>query len=243
MASLTDTNLFASLVSSDPLIAASLDLPYAGALSVQSSTQTQLSKEVKDGLADEVKAQIAADKAASEKPQASISGLATPAVVLLPLMFAPASEPDEMPPALDPKFRYFVVATDEDLSPDNGQECSLTQGDVLKRTGDQLDSNNAIEVTVVSTKKNDCALGTKAMLDSNELQEMYNHFRETLDAGMKSLADNAGKNGVPAAPDTSTTAGEVPAPTPDANVDGDLQQQQKDADALEAEVKQNSGGQ
>jgi len=242
-----DTDLFALLASPDPLIAANLEAAYGGmfyASSVQSSSQTQLSKEVKDGLADEVKAQIAADKATAENPkQASASSLATPAVILLPLMFAPAAEAEETPPALDPKFRYFVVASDVDLSPDGGQDCQLTQGDVLKRTGDQLDNNNSVEVVVKSSKKDDCAVGTKAMLDANELQEMYNHFRETLDAGLKSLAENSGKNGVPPAPDTGTTAGEVPAPTPDANVDSDLQQQQKDADQMEAEVKQSSGGQ
>jgi hypothetical protein len=64
-----------------------------------------------------------------------------------------------------------------------------------------------------------------------------------MDAGLKSLAENSGKNGVPAAPDTSTTAGEVPPPTPDANVESDLQQQEKEADQTEAEVSQNPGAQ
>jgi len=160
-------------------------------------------------------------------------------------MLAPpaAGTAEEVPPALDPKFRYFVVASDVDLDPADGKECQLTQGDVLQRTGDQLDDNNNVEVTVKSSKKDDCAVGTKGPMDANDLQEMYNHFRETLDAGLKSLAENSGKNGVPAAPDTSTTAGEVPAPTPDTNVDSDLQQQEKDANQLESEVKQSSGGQ
>jgi hypothetical protein len=148
-----------------------------------------------------------------------------------------------VPPALDPKFRYFVVASEVDLTPADGKECPLTQGDVIQRTSDQLDENNNVEVIVKSSKKADCAVGTKGSVDANDLQEMYNHFRETLDAGLKSLAENSGKNGVPAAPDTGTTAGEVPAPTPDTNVDSDLQQQQKDADQMEAEVKQGSGGQ
>jgi len=246
-----DTNLFAALESPDPLIAANLEAAYGGALyasAVKGSSQTQVSKDVKDALADEVKAQIAADKSAAEKPKAasgSASGLATPAVILLPLMFAPpaAGTAEEMPPALDPKFRYFVVATDLDLTPADGKECPLTQGDVIQRTGDQLDENNNVEVIVKSSKKDDCAVGTKGPVDANDLQEMYNHFRETLDAGLKSLAENSGKNGVPAAPDTGTTAGEVPAPTPDTNVDSDLQQQQKEADQMEAEVKQGSGGQ
>ena len=78
---------------------------------------------------------------------------------------------------------------------------------------------------------------------TSDLQEMHNHFRELIDAGMKSLAEKSGKDGLPAAPDTSTKAGEVPAPAPDGNVDSELQQQQKDADQTEAEVpQQDSGG-
>ncbi len=247
-----DTNLFAALESSDPLVAANLEAAYGGALyasAVKGSSQTQVSKDVKDALADQVKAQIAADKSAAESPKtasgSSGHALATPAVILLPLMFAPpaAADKEEVPPALDPKFRYFVVASEVDLTPADGKECPLTQGDVIQRTSDQLDENNNVEVIVKSSKKADCAVGTKGPVDANDLQEMYNHFRETLDAGLKSLAENSGKNGVPAAPDTGTTAGEVPAPTPDTNVDSDLQQQQKDADQMEAEVKQGSGGQ
>jgi hypothetical protein len=129
-----------------------------------------------------------------------------------------------------------------DITPESGQECSLTQGDVIYRVSDQISDDNTVTVVVKGTKKDDCAIGTQGPVDANDVQEMYNNFRQTLDAGLKSLAENAGKNGVPAAPDTSTTAGEVPAPTPDANVDADLQQQEKDADQLEADVK-NSGGQ
>ena len=253
----SDADLTAALWSPDSLIAMNLESAYGGvffASAARNASQTQLSKEVKEALAEEVKQQIAANKAEAENPKqgASAFGFSDPAFTsasalatsALPLSFAPpAAEPEETPPALDPKFRYFVVASDLDLVPADGKECQLTQGDVILRTGDQLDDNNNVEVTVKSSKKDDCAVGTKGPVDANDLQEMYNNFRETLDAGLKSLAENAGKNGLPTAPDTSTTAGEVPAPTPDANVDSDLEQQQKEADQLEAEVKQGSDGQ
>ncbi len=57
---------------------------------------------------------------------------------------------------------------------------------------------------------------------------------------MKEMADKSGKDGMPTAPDTKTTAGEVPAPSPDTNVDNDLQQTQKDADQAEADAKQSN---
>jgi len=227
---LVSPDLMAGLWSDDPLISNNLQGAYGAALyagPAGAASQPQVSKEVKDGLAEEIKNQIAADKAAAANPNQTASG----------------GSGDEVPPALDPKFRYFVVATDLDLTPDGGQECQLTQGDVIYRAGDQVDNDNNVAVIVKSSKKDDCAIGTKASVDANDLQEMYNQFRVSLEAGLKSLAENSGKNGIPTAPDTSTTAGEVPAPTPDANVESDLQQQQKDADQLEADVNQSNGGQ
>jgi hypothetical protein len=67
---------------------------------------------------------------------------------------------------------------------------------------------------------------------------MHNQLRIQMDAGLKELADKQGKNGLPAAPDTKTQPGEVPAPAPDTSVGNDLQQQKKDATQVEAEAKQ-----
>jgi hypothetical protein len=74
----------------------------------------------------------------------------------------------------------------------------------------------------------------------DDLQEMHNQLRIQMDAGLKELADKQGKNGLPAAPDTKTQAGEVPAPTPDANVESDLKQQKTEADQAEAEAQQSN---
>ena len=228
---LAPTYLMAALWSDDLLISNDLKAAYGAALYAAPAGgggQPQLSKEVKDAIAEEIKQQIAADKAASETPnQSTASG---------------GSDANEAPPSMSPNFRYFVVASDEDLTPDSGQECQLTQGDVIYRVSDSIADDGTVTVIVKGTKKDDCAIGTKGSLDANDVQEMYNNFRQTLDAGLKSLAENSGKSGLPKAPDTSTKAGEVPAPTPDANVDSDLQQQEKDADQLEADVKQNSSG-
>jgi hypothetical protein len=223
---LPSADLTAGLWSEDLLISNNLQAIYGAALYAApagGASQTQLSKDVKDALAEEVKQQIASDKSGSEKSQASGEG--------------------EAPPALDPKFRYFIVASNLDVTTDGGQECALTQGDVIQRTSDTLGDNNTVAIAVRGSKKDDCAVGTNAAIDVNELQEMYNQFRVTLEAGLKALAENSGKNGLPKAPDTSTTAGEVPPPTPDANVDSDLQQQEKEADQTEADVNQGSSGQ
>jgi len=67
---------------------------------------------------------------------------------------------------------------------------------------------------------------------------MHNHFREQIDSGLKMLADNRGQGGLPVAPDTRTQSGEVPPPTPDANIANVLQDLQQQADQTEQEVQQ-----
>jgi type IV secretory pathway VirB10-like protein len=74
------------------------------------------------------------------------------------------------------------------------------------------------------------------------LQEMHNQFREKMDAGLKSLAENQGKNGLPKAPDTSTVGGEAPPPQADNDAATELQDQQKDAEQAEQETQETAGG-
>lgn len=188
----------------------------------QSMNTVQLSPEVKQMIADEVQRQLAAEKAdaSSAAPQA-----------------APAADAnaEETPAALDPNHRVFVVATNLDVVADGGQECTLTPGDVILRTSNNPDGSK-VSVNVITSKQGDCAGNTNAAVEISDLQEMQNHFREQLDSGMKALADNQGKSGLPSAPDTGTVNGEVPAPTPDANAQNELQQQQKAADGVEGSV-------
>ena len=97
-----------------------------------------------------------------------------------------------------------------------------------------------VDTTVKSAKKGECPVGATVGVAVDDLQEMYNNLRQNMSQGMKEMADNSGKNGLPKAPDTTTTAGEVPAPTADANVQNDLQQTQQDADQAETDAQQQS---
>lgn len=191
--------------------------------------QVALSPEVKQMIADEVQRQLAIKRSAAAQP--------APAAGNAPVQNA-NNQPEETPAALDPNQRVFVAAGNVDLVSDSG-ECAVTAGDVLVRSGEP--NGTKIGVSVVSSKKGDCAIGTNADVEISDLQEMHNQFREKLDAGLKTMADNSGKNGLPKAPDTSTIGGEVPAPQPDADADGELQNQQKDAEGAEQAVQKNAG--
>jgi len=74
----------------------------------------------------------------------------------------------------------------------------------------------------------------------DDLQDMRNHFQEQLDSGMKDLAEKQGKGGLPRAPDTGTTASDVPPPSPDTNAEQELNEQEKAADQTESQVEQQS---
>jgi hypothetical protein len=119
----------------------------------------------------------------------------------------------------------------------------LSPGDVIFRTGsDVIDGTDKVTVLVQSSQKNDCAIGNSEAVEVNDLQEMHNHFREQLDSGMQAMAKNSGQKGMPKAPDTGTSSGEVAAPTPDSDASSDLQAQQQDADQAEKQVATDPGG-
>ena len=100
---------------------------------------------------------------------------------------------DQVPAALDPKIRIFVVATDEDLTTSDGVECALTPGDVVYRTGDKPDDDNMVDATVKSSKKDECAVGVTVGVSADDLQEMHNQLRIQMDAGLKELGRQAGQ--------------------------------------------------
>ena len=226
----------ASLWLTDFLLAENLKAAYdaqqeentdAGAATAPASQSVRLSPEVKREIASEVQAELQAERTAAAQ-----AGSTAP---------LPASNSnDERPPVLDPSTRVFVVSNNLAVGTDDGQECELTAGDVLSRIDDTPGDDNTVQVLVTGSKKADCGTGSKPRVQVADLQEMHNHFREQLDAGLQTLA--AGGKGLPKAPDTGTSAGEVPPPQPD-DAEAQVQQLQKDGDQTEREVSQQAGGQ
>lgn len=214
--------------------------PAGGDAQAQASGQVTLTPEVKEAIAEEVKAQIAAQQAQAQ--QAGSSGGSAPASAPA----ASTASSGQAPPALDPAQRTFVVDTPVTGVTASGQECGLTAGDVVTRLTDTPDSNQMVNASVSATKKGDCASGQTVAVKVDDLQEMYNHFADQLQSGMKEMSQKQGTNGMPKAPDTSTTASDVPPPKADPSAAQDLQQQQAQADQTETQVKQETaqgGGQ
>ncbi len=189
-----------------------------------------LSPEVKEAIAEEVKAQLAEQQqeAASAGSNAQASG---------PAPAGAAGAGNEVPPALDPARRTFIVDNTVTAVSD-GQECQLTGGDVITRLTDTPDADNKVTVSISASKKTDCAAGKSVSVSVNDLQEMHNHFEQQLGDGMKELAAKQGTADMPKAPDTGMTVSDIPPPAPDTNAAKDLTDQQAAADQTETQVKQ-----
>lgn len=191
--------------------------------SATNSGPVTLTPEVKEAIAEEVKAQLAAQQA--EAQQSSSGSQESPA----------ATTSQDVPAALDPARHTFIVASDLTVS-SNGQECQLTAGDVIKRTSDTPDEDRKVTATVSASKKSDCAAGQEIAIGVDDLQEMHNKFEEQLDNGMKDLSSKQGQNGLPKVPDTKTVPSDVPPPSPDNNAAKTLEEQQSAADQTESQV-------
>ncbi len=205
----------------------------AGGGQPQASGGVALTPEVKEAIAAEVKAQLAAQQ--NQAPAAGASNnAATP-----PPTDASNQAP---PPALDPAQRTFVVDSDVTVVA-NGQECALTGGDVITRLTDTPDpSDQTVSASISAAKKGDCAAGQTVAVKVDDLQEMYNHFAENLNTGLTELAKKQGTGGMPKAPDTATVASDVPPPPPDKTAAKAVQDTQQQADQTEAQVKQETAG-
>jgi hypothetical protein len=186
--------------------------------------QVQLSDQVRQAIADEVQRQLAAENAAAANPQQANQ----------------TSNGDQVPPALNPNDRIFVVSTTLDVV-DGDTSCELTPGDVVSRVDDTPDSNQAVRVAIVSSKQADCRLGALPSVQVSDLQDMQNDMHAQMDSGLQTLAKDQGTNGLPPAPDTTIVPNSAGTGTPDPNAAAQLQQQQTDANQTEQEVKQAAG--
>lgn len=205
------------------------------------SNAVVLTPEVKQAIADEVRAQIEAEKAAAASPNATApvaaEANAAPAAAA-PAAAAAPSGGDQLPDALNPKNRTFVVSNTLAEQTDDGTACSLSSGDVLTRIGDTPDANQSVKVLVTSSQNSDCATGTQVAVSVQDLQDMHNDFRQKMDSGLQSLADNQGKKGMPASPAPGKKAVPEGTAKPDDDADKQLDQADQNADKTEADVQQ-----
>jgi hypothetical protein len=121
----------------------------------------------------------------------------------------------------------FVVSSDLDLVDPSGRRCMVSEGDVVQVvSGPKADTATVTAVVMASKGGSECERAAQVELALNDVQEMQNHMRETIDQG---LADtNAGKQAQKVTPAFAAAV-----PPPDPNAANELAQQQQIAAAAE----------
>jgi hypothetical protein len=219
----------------DYLIATSLQAAYAAQAAdaqaqavAAASGPPVLTPEVKKMVSDEVQRQVALEnsEAAANAQQKDID----PASSGIARMLS-----DNQP-------HVFVAGSDLDLVDAAGQECAISQGDIIEVAAPPPADATAATAIILATKGGkECAKSDNVNVAFTDLQDMQNHMRETIDAGMGDLQAKQGKGGLPAAPPSAQVA-PVPAavaaaaPPPDTNAAAEITEQTKAADQAEQEV-------
>lgn len=205
----------------DYLIGSVLEAAYearAESAGFASGGQVGITPDVKQAVADEVRRQL--DLERSEGPSQN------------------AAYGDALPMFADNARHVFVVSDALEVS-SSGGECLITAGDVLQLYGAPPPTAVTADVVVLASKAMDCRRGSIASVPIQELQEMQNNMRATIDQGLADFQAGHGKSGLPALPPSAAgtvNASFAPSVTPDANVATELTQVAQDADRSEQDV-------
>ncbi len=228
----------ASLWLTDYLISRDLEAAYQARQEAQIQGEqltgaAPLTPEVKQMIADEVKNQIALENAEAQQnarnqePDPGSSGIAR--------MLS------------DGRAHVFVAGAALDVVDTSGNECAISDGDALQMTTPPPPDATSANLVVLSSKGGrECAKSATVQVSLNDLQDMQNHMRETIDQGMQELQTKQGSGGLPAAPPSARTAPvdvgfTKEAPPPDPNGAAEVNQQLAEADQAEKEVVSQAG--
>jgi hypothetical protein len=217
-----------SLWLTDYLIASTLQAAYqervdaglaAQAIQNESPSQGVLTPEVKQMVADEVRRQLDLERA----EQATMGSGAADNV---PSMFSDNAE------------HVFVVSRSL-VVPAGDQECTLGAGDVIRMRGLPPTDSTSADMMVLASNAQSCPRGWVVSVQLNDLQEMQNDMRATIDQGLENLQQHSGQGGLPVLPAASVgtvNASFASQAKADADVNNQLNQVTQDADHAEQEV-------
>jgi hypothetical protein len=184
------------------------------------TTSPTMTKEVKDAIAEEIKRELAASQNLQDPASGNTASLAT----LL----------------ADAQPHVFVVNTGVSVA-SAGQDCGLTEGDVLALSKPPAQEATTADLRVLASKQNDCAIGDAVSVELTDLQEMQNHLLSNIDSAMAEMKDHPGQGGLPAPPaETIQGTKEAPyaaaAPAADPNGAAELDQTAQQGTETEKQV-------
>src|ERR1035438_2387099 len=170
-----------SLWLTDYIIANSLQAAYQAQVNAAAlSNPAPLTPETKQLIADEVRQQVALENSESKTA-------------------GQGAEPDAASSSIqraltDGKPHVFVAGHDLDVVDAGGTECALSEGDALQLTGQTAPDAQAATLAVLASKGGkECSKGDTVSVALQDLQDMQNHMRETIDQGMQELQKKQGQ--------------------------------------------------
>jgi len=222
----------------DYMISASLQADYQARMDAANGAAPQafaappapLTPDVKQAISAEVQRQIALENA--EATQVAKNAEPDPASSGIVRMLT------------DNTTHAFVAGADLDVIDATGQQCALSQGDVIQFNPAPLPPDApAANLVVLASKPQECMKGNTVSVPLADLQDMQNHMRETIDTG---LGDMQSAKGLPPIPQSArampmTAPFAVGAPGPDATASTQITQQVQEADKAEQEVAGQNG--
>jgi hypothetical protein len=184
------------------------------------TTSPVMTKEVKNAVSDEIKRELAESQKATDPADGSTSNLST----LL----------------ADGQPHVFVVSTALTVT-SNGQDCGITEGDVLVLNAPPAGDASTADLRVLASKQTDCPKGNVVSAELTHLQEMHNHLLQNIDKGTADMKDHPGQGGLPAPPSDAiqgTKAAPYAEAAPAADPDGasQLDQQAQEGEQTEQQV-------
>jgi hypothetical protein len=189
----------------------------------------ELTPDVKQQIADEVRNQLALENqeaqqnARQQDVDPGSSGIAR-----------------QLNDAAHGRQHVFVVGTALDVVDASQTECLLSDGDVLALQAAPPDDATAADLLVLSSKGGqECQKRATVSVSLEDLQEMQNHMRESIDQGLQELQARQGKGGIPVAPASPQVTPALyasVAPPQDPGVEAELQQQAQQGDQAEKDV-------
>jgi hypothetical protein len=143
----------------------------------------------------------------------------------------------------DGKPHVFVVGGSLELVNDATEAaCAVSDGDVLQLTQAPAAGAKTASLVVLASKgATECAKSTQVSVTLDELQDMQNQMRESIDNGLQQLQQAQGTNGLPPIPASAAgsvvTAPFAPlAPPPDPDGAAELNQEKQDGTAAEKAI-------
>jgi len=198
--------------------------------------QPMLTADVKQQIADEVRNQLALEN--QEAQQTTQQQDVDPGSSGIARVLSDAARG---------RTHVFVVGATLDVVDASQTECALSDGDVLALQIAPAADATSVDLVVLSSKGGqECQKQATVSVSLDDLQEMQNHMRETIDRGLQELQAKQGKGGLPQLPPSAQTKPVQPeyaeiAPPPDPKDAADLQQQAQQADQAESEVSSEVG--